>query len=335
MKKLFLFHLILFICTLTLSAQNQWTVSPTTDFAADFPSIAAACASSQVQAGDILLVNGGTYGNDTISKSINIIGTGYFLGTNGIEDLQATTISAQFDNLEIEEMVSSIYVIGVDVQVNINIYGTDIAINRCRTNNNIIMHSTCETITVEQCYIQIALFAYSTSKNINVNNSYIGASSSYSFRSGSTSATIGGSFNGIVKNCVIGGLLSIVNNVQFQNNIFTYPNSFSMPTGGYFTNNIFVSTLASDTGSGNQQGIALNTLFVGATNNSTDGQWQLAENSPAVGAGMGGTDCGMFGGDTPYVLSGLPGIPNIYSLTTPNTGNNAGMNVEVKVKTNN
>jgi hypothetical protein len=32
--------------------------------------------------------------------------------------------------------------------------------------------------------------------------------------------------------------------------------------------------------------------------------------SPGLGAGFGGTDCGIFGGAEPYVLSGIPPIPN-------------------------
>ncbi|MDZ7649734.1 MAG: hypothetical protein U5K54_22740 [Cytophagales bacterium] len=38
----------------------------------------------------------------------------------------------------------------------------------------------------------------------------------------------------------------------------------------------------------------------------------------------------------PYVLSGIPPIPNIYSLVAPNVGEkNTGLPIEIKVKSNN
>lgn len=70
-------------------------------------------------------------------------------------------------------------------------------------------------------------------------------------------------------------------------------------------------------GSNNQWLINQSTIFVGSTNNSTDGQWQLLANSPAKSAGSDGSDCGMFGGATPYQLSGLPPIPVVYDIIGP------------------
>jgi len=39
---------------------------------------------------------------------------------------------------------------------------------------------------------------------------------------------------------------------------------------------------------------------------------------------MNGVDCGMFGGNQPYVLSGMPSIPAVYNIVMPTTvvGNN-------------
>ena len=61
-------------------------------------------------------------------------------------------------------------------------------------------------------------------------------------------------------------------------------------------------------------------VFLGPEGNSTDGQWQLAQGSPAIGAGISGEDAGMFGGDAPYVLSGIPGIPRITFVSVPASG---------------
>jgi hypothetical protein len=68
--------------------------------------------------------------------------------------------------------------------------------------------------------------------------------------------------------------------------------------------------------------------------NSTDGQWQLKVGSPAIGAGEGGTDIGMFGGEYPYVLSGLPPIPAIYGLDAQSLPSNT-LDVNLKAKSHN
>ena len=42
---------------------------------------------------------------------------------------------------------------------------------------------------------------------------------------------------------------------------------------------------------------------------STDGRYKLKAGSPAIGYGVGGVDCGIYGGPEPYVLSGMPTVP--------------------------
>ena len=75
----------------------------------------------------------------------------------------------------------------------------------------------------------------------------------------------------------------------------------------------------------------MSTVFVGT--GSTDGQWKLIAGSTAIGAGVNGEDCGMFGGSNSYVLSGLPAIPAIYFFTAPAEGGNQ-LPVKIKVKSN-
>lgn len=84
-------------------------------------------------------------------------------------------------------------------------------------------------------------------------------------------------------------------------------------------------------GNGNQNNVNMSTVFVGT--GSTDGQWQLKSGSPAIGAGRNGEDIGMFGGPEPYVPSGLPPIPAVYSIEMPGvTAANQTIPVTVKTK---
>ena len=74
-------------------------------------------------------------------------------------------------------------------------------------------------------------------------------------------------------------------------------------------------------------------IFVGA--GSTDGKWQLKQGSQAIGAGVGGIDCGMFGGNFPFVLSGIPAIPAIYEFNHDTDYENQLIEVEISVKSHN
>jgi hypothetical protein len=77
--------------------------------------------------------------------------------------------------------------------------------------------------------------------------------------------------------------------------------------------------------SNNQQGIT-----------STDGYYILKPNSIAKGYATDQTDCGAFGGTTPYTLSGLPAIPNIYFLQiNQNATQGGGLKINIKAKANN
>ena len=88
-----------------------------------------------------------------------------------------------------------------------------------------------------------------------------------------------------------------------------------------FNNNLFVNKSQASfpnlTGNNNQFGLSSASLFVTSTSN--DARYQLRAGSPAIGAGVGGMDAGMFGGANPYRLSGIPPTPSIYKLTSGST----------------
>jgi len=68
--------------------------------------------------------------------------------------------------------------------------------------------------------------------------------------------------------------------------------------------------------------------------------FKLKAGSPALGAGYGSTaqnpvDAGMYGGSTPYVLSGIPAIPSIYFFANQPVGSNSDpIDVQIKVRSN-
>ena len=143
----------------------------------------------------------------------------------------------------------------------------------------------------------------------------------------------------IVSN-VFMGRMDVFNSV-FANNIqitgsMTASNSFAQ--NGNFPNvvqnNIGNSTQFGTT-NGNQSNVNMNDVFAYAPGNeNVDNHYRLKAGSPAIGAGVSGIDCGAFGGDGPFKLSGLPAIPAIFEAVVPFQGNNAdGINITIKSKT--
>lgn len=71
--------------------------------------------------------------------------------------------------------------------------------------------------------------------------------------------------------------------------------------------------------------------LIGTT--SADARYQLKAGSPALTVGAGGTAIGMFTGSYPYKLSGIPTIPTIYTLTSPQGNNPPGNTIQINVST--
>jgi hypothetical protein len=173
------------------------------------------------------------------------------------------------------------------------------------------------------------IFVSAGYSGITISNNYI---LNHNFGGGASFYALNGPASVMeVSNNVFAGGINISNST-IQNNIFTTNNSF-LASSSVVRNNLHVFNSLPG-GSGNVNNVPAGTLFVGP--GSTDGQFKPSVGSPAIGAGFGGVDCGLFGGPEPYVLSGIPPIPTIYSLTAPAVGEkNTGLPVQIKIKSNN
>lgn len=318
---------LLFILAFVFTAQAKvWRVNNNTAMNANFTSFVA--AQSTASANDTLYFEGSTvsYGNIVLTKPLVIIGPGYFLEENS--QTQSNFITAKFGTIGFNTGSSGSILTGLVVQSLITINVSNITITKCNT-ESILLNSTNNSVgdvLLLQNYIEGELYdnGSNTIFNLIISNNYISNgyySTAFSFET--TTA-------GTISNNVFEGNL-YVSNFTIANNIMT--------TGSLTqNNNVFYNNICNGTqfpvGNKNQQSIIMSGVFVGATGNSTDGQWKLKEYSPALVAGNDGTDCGMFGGSSPYVLSGLPSIPAIYEITMPTTGDNInGIDVTIKAKT--
>lgn len=102
-----------------------------------------------------------------------------------------------------------------------------------------------------------------------------------------------------------------------QNVIFRY----GMQADFFFQNNMFERfDISSELFEGNYVGTFEEFFEDNSGSLIHDRDFQLREGSPAIGAGTAGIDQGAFGGDRPYVLSGLPPVPAVIDARVMENG---------------
>jgi len=292
--------------------------------------------------GDTVYVRGSglSYGNLTLDKTLHFFGPGYFLGEN--PDTQANKQDADLLGLTILNGSEGSTFTGLRITSSVDIKTSNISIRRCRIENNssfytILIRSNVSNIILAQNII--VNFSTSTSANaielensgssgIVITNNYISA----------VDDTVEGTGTMLISNNVLDGDLNVYNSTIINNIQGNLVRSTTSTLQGS-NNSVILNmghTAQFGTGNGNVGSVDMSTVFIGASNGSSDGQWQLSVDSPAIEAGFNGQDMGMFGGSAPYVLSGIPAIPSIYSFIAPAIGTAAsGLDVTLKTKSNN
>jgi len=301
---------------------------------ANFTSLTAAHNSEKVTAGDTLYVYGTSKDYDDLvsSKNLNIIGSGYFLNEN--QETQADTTLSKIGNITFNPGSEGSSISGMTIS-QIYLYCNDITIKRnfisFYRDYQYVIHlhreGEIQNIIIAQNFISGRRgidFTFSTNaNNIIIFNNII---TTYSH-----AIEMSENDHAIIKNNVINGGLSIYNSI-FYNNI-------QMGGGAKLVNSDVKFNLEPPmqdyfgTINGNKT-VDMSTVFV--SEGSTDGRYQLAENSPAKNAGDNGIDCGVFDGTDPYILSGIPMIPTIYYINVPAIASElSGLPVHIKVKSRN
>lgn len=341
--------------------------------------------------GDVILVEGGNYGNITINKTLKIYGTGYLLssvqqlnlaaavlgniifanGSSGsiLSGFQTDYVRIAASNIYLSRCFSGILSLGAD-GIGFNSSADNIMIKHCYitkfeavglTNKTVFNFSFKNNLIKQGFYLKGNVSGTIEQNTFNSDNvtevSWSGGSSGFGngtlyqmFLSPDLNNETCGPLPVAIKynifsthlgansyfNCGWGGCGSAQNICGLGSNLPpNFTGNIIQTKSDYFTfpNNLLPNNIILNSG-------ALDALYLGYPNNpnnlSLDARNQLAPNSPARGAGEYGTDCGAFGGDDPYVLSGIPDIPIIYQLSVPSqVPQNRVLNVQIKAKTNN
>jgi hypothetical protein len=348
MKTLFLTCLLL----LSIASFGKiWIVdSNPGSTAKDFANLPS--AQTGAAAGDTLYLVGSPvyYTGERIylTKRLVIIGPGYFLNEN--PDTQTNINPASIWSYNTCEAIifepgsSGTVLMGVTVLGSITVNANNILLKRnhfalypsgaCNSSNVI----NASNVMMVQNYIE-TIGASNTPPLVQVTAGRSGIVFANNYFSHNCSGCGGGilalsspaSSSLEVSNNIFKGGFSVANSIV-QNNFFNTDNTF-LASASIVRNNIHTNGYL-PAGNGNINSSSLGLRFVDT--GSMDGRWKLKPTSPGLGAGFGGVDVGIFGGPEPYVLSGIPPIPTIYSLTAPAVGEkNTGLPIQIKVKSNN
>ncbi len=310
--------LVLFAGITSLVSAKIWTVDSGGGLA-DFTDIIAAI--SGADEGDTLLIKGSStaYSTFSLSKKLCLIGPGYYLTEN--PNPYEYKNNARMGTVYFVAGSSGSQLIGIQASyIKINAGVENVLIKRCLCttveisgDNNIIKQSNM--ITGGGAH---AILCSGTGNTIR--NNYIKDTENNYISAGN-----------IVENNIISTSNLTITSSTFGNNIILTGNLTFNSTDPY---NCICNASQCGTESGNQANVVMADVFV--ETGTSDGTWMLKVASPALGAGLGGVDCGMFGGLDPYVLSGIPDIPMITSIVVPSRANPTdGLDIKVTIQSNN
>lgn len=371
MKKYFcLLPLALLLCT-TVNAKIRrvgFFASPIAN--TDYTTFALAYTAAA--SNDTILVFPNNAVSGTITKKLFIFGPGCWLDPNatpkGNANLQAFAGIATIGSLTFDVGSSGSVISGFN-DGTVFIKESNITILR---NREILVYiaftnpaATVTNIQVLQNYklnFQNYYANASSVTNMNISNNFM-----YYF-----STATGNTYSGNISNNVWAydqtqttnnlnggpGTISYYANIELgagayllQNNIFVYYSNAAAASNGVYSfgnggNSIFNYNLALQGSTATNWGVGTGNITTPTSNAanifnafpligtaSADARYQLKGGSPALTVGAGNTPIGMFTGSYPYKLSGIPTIPTIYTLTSPQGNNPPGSTIQINVST--
>jgi hypothetical protein len=304
--------------------------------------------------GDTIMMMPGTLfsSGNTLSKKLVIIGPGYFLNQNAGLQANPLGMDSAYSTITISDAAASgssfigctfsyngVLVTGVNI--------TDISFIRCWFNGT---HNANNFSFQFNQNINNFMFLQCSFKGSSISSGPLAVGTNLSFinclfytnpdnytQDFTFYLANGFAHSGLIQNCIFSfsNATSSSMNLYLTSGTWAINNSISnssafQGTGITYQNNIGTADQF-PVGNSNQQNKTWANIFT--LTGSQDGQFSLKAGSPAIGAGISGTNCGIFGGTTPYRLSGIPSVPTIYAITSPQ-GNTPSVNtVQINLST--
>ncbi len=347
----FLSLVALLFCTSNLFA-DSFTVSNNPAIPAQFTDLQVAI--DQANDGDTLYISNSStiYGSVHLGKQLALIGEGYdpttvyngsaVTNNNNISTLYLTEITADGTDSDgsviiglgistINNLSSSIIVNGITHIPNPDVANVYISDSKFSIYNFVndsfwtIVHS--EIGSINDCSFI----------NSNISNCLVVGTIQDIQDAGTTfdhcifRSSISTNFNFVTNITIINSILFDDHTSNFYSNgLVTFQNNIIDTTAG-IADNFNQSTPASEN---NFNFSSPSVVFVDYTN----GDYNLLPDSPAIGAGVGGVDIGIYGGNNPFPENaGAPPTPqfNIFEIVNPNVGQDCEIKFNSEATINN
>ncbi len=318
MKKITMFVLLLTVMVFSLNAEI-FRVNDTPTAYAPYATIGEAI--TVAVAGDTILVEGGDYSGFSVDKCLTILGPGNIMltGANWNNSRAKITNSVSLTSGSEGTIISGFYFYYQGYSSGtLSISANNITIE----NSSFYYHykisvNTATDIDIKRCW-DLKLYL-GTSSNVNCYNSKL------------IELQNNGSELFLFNNIITCGEVSVQNTYAY-NNIFT-STIFSIESSTNIDNIFQYNVCAGDFLSPYLNNILDVNMAAQFTQGPNDTYYELTNDSVAIGAGMNGEDCGMFGGVTPYKPDGIPWqIPTIIEFEVTESANS--INVQIGAKNN-
>jgi len=341
--------LVLFILLCFSLQAAKYRVNNNTSAGAHYTSLNAAHNDPLVLPGDTLYLEASSshYAGITFTKKLVVIGPGYFLGDN--PETQANIANAVIGQTVFAAGSEGSVVMGCYffneytaaslVKINAN----NIVLKRNRFYKtygsstgviNAVEINASNTILVQNFIFMSGAAYYAVRANDNSNNLLISNNIIYHNSTTSNYRALSMTFycSGEITNNVFRSGIDVQNSLV-ANNILI---DGTVTLANCSTANNICNSTQFPAFNNNQLNVIIADVL-DLSNPSNDARYKLKDvvGNPAKDAGTDGTDIGMFGGPSPYVLSGIPDVPSIYFFSAPNSGSStSGLPASVKIKSN-
>jgi len=336
--KIYYFLIILVTQQYTLLGQTTWYVSNRNDgVVVDYTDLTTAY--NAASPGDTIIIYPSpyTYSGQTVTKEIHFIGLGYHADpisqpSLGIKTFLYSAVIGHINfNSGSDNSTAESLLLG-SMNMN-NVSGC--VVFRCETTSMINLEVSSNNY-FRSCFLGGSGPPHSTHIRLDGSSNNVIENCIFSHLNLPNNITTSGysTINTVAANNIFSGNTTLLNSFLY-NNIYTSGNSLGEMN--LVSNNVFFTGTPGTDENGNIYGAT--NVFVGYPTQgsySFDSRWQLAQNSPALGAGVDGVDCGIFDGQYPYKLSGILSRPLIYELTVPPyVPDGSDLNITVKVRAEN
>lgn len=290
----------------------------------------------------------------TLTKKLIFLGAGYELDNPQLSAPPADKRWCYLGSIIFNNGSANSAVIGLAIN-SVSIFAPNVIITRCRL-NGIQLGKSTNVISGVNSYGLNAQITRNLIGNLSGLNSAPSDIITGTYISNNYFVnTINTMINAVIRNNIFsfgfnntGNFIRDVDNSSITNNIFRGINAGQTitdinSTGNSLGNNLVTNFNLLPSNNGNINGADPSSIFVDTNwfNYSIDqylleNALVLAPSSPAIGTGTGGIDMGMYGGNSPYLKSGLPPYPIITDATNTGLGNpSVPISVNVSIRSNN